>query len=301
MEKEIIRLINLHGPLTGNALLEHVGVDILRLWRICRRSKQLSVKTIGRQYLRLDRAAPDNARLSPSIKREFLTYTVVGLRDDPIALERTAMALSKAIQSISRRKLAFARDLIETINREAPCDPPPQEDACFIIAGDIVYNMAHEQPRPESSTGEMIRGSDLDLIVICADGFSEANFKALDQEIYKRKYRLLINPDFREEIDYTIKPMAKVREQLRFDTFEAMVACKILAEGQLMLGSRALFDEAQGLLRKEGIIDRLNELEARGREHRRLAEASLLDETTLPASGDYLRLFYPTQETNETA
>jgi hypothetical protein len=40
---------------------------------------------------------------------------------------------------------------------------------CFIIAGDVVFGMAHAEPRPEASTGELVKGSDLDIIVIADD------------------------------------------------------------------------------------------------------------------------------------
>ena len=35
-----------------------------------------------------------------------------------------------------------------------------------MLAGDIVYGMGHDAPRSERSTGQMVRGSDVDLVVI---------------------------------------------------------------------------------------------------------------------------------------
>ena len=46
------------------------------------------------------------------------------------------------------------------------------------------------------------------------------------KEIYKEKYSLLISPYEKEEIDYIVKSVSKVKEQLKFDTFKHMVACK---------------------------------------------------------------------------
>src|SRR5665811_1909286 len=96
------------------------------------------------------------------------------------------------------------------------------------------YQMAHDVPRPERSTGKMVRGSDLDVVVIVDDRAPEVLVKALDDAIYQQKYRYLINPSVREEIDYIVKRLDRLREQAEFDTFKKMVACKILQEGVLL-------------------------------------------------------------------
>ena len=88
----------------------------------------------------------------------------------------------------------------------------------------------------------MVRGSDLDLVVIMDDQAPEGLAQQLDDAIYQQKYRQLINPSSREEIDYTIKPLARLKEQVAFDTFKNMVPCKILDEAVLLYGSRALYE-----------------------------------------------------------
>jgi hypothetical protein len=45
-------------------------------------------------------------------------------------------------------------------------------------------------------------------------------------------------PHVREEIDYVVKDLDRVREQMRFDTFKRMVACKILQEGIFLYGGK---------------------------------------------------------------
>ena len=64
---------------------------------------------------------------------------------------------------------------------------------CFIIAGDIVYNTAHDVPRPERSTGGLVMGSDIDLIVVVDDHLPDTYIHKLDKLIYQQKYRMLIN------------------------------------------------------------------------------------------------------------
>jgi hypothetical protein len=82
LEKEIISLIKKSGPLTGSEIRALSGGDDLTLWRTCRLSKSLQTHTAGIRYLRLDRRVEGFARLSPSVLREFLTYSVVGLVGD---------------------------------------------------------------------------------------------------------------------------------------------------------------------------------------------------------------------------
>ena len=118
---------------------------------------------------------------------------------------------------------------------------PDEDDVCFILAGDVVYGMAHAVERPESSTGKMVRGSDLDVVVVVRDAVPRERVVALDRAILQEKYQLLTHPTYREEIDYIIKPVWRVEEQLHFDTFEHRVASKILNEGEFLLGSRGFF------------------------------------------------------------
>jgi hypothetical protein len=53
-------------------------------------------------------------------------------------------------------------------------------------------------------------------------------WRRLDQEIYKEKYSLLISPYAREEIDYIVKTVSTVREQLEFDTFNTWLPARYL-------------------------------------------------------------------------
>ena len=108
-------------------------------------------------------------------------------------------------KSISRAKHELAFHTLREILSELDEQDVILEHACFIIAGDIVFNMAHDVPRPERSTGKMVRGSDMDIVVIVDEDFPERLMNRLDAEIYKEKYRLLINPHLREEIDWQLR------------------------------------------------------------------------------------------------
>ncbi len=299
MEKKIISLIEKKGPLTGAEIWEIMGGDGLILWRTCKLSQGLTIRTAGTHYLRLDRRLKGFARLSPSIFREFLTYSIVGLSGDVNALEKRVRSVASHIEEVSRGKLELAFSVVSGLSSRLETERPLNDDACFIIAGDIVYNMAHDVPRPERSTGKLVNGSDMDIVVIMNDECGEDLIRRLDNAIYQEKYRLLIAPHLREEIDYIVKDLARVREQVRFDSFKHILACKILQEGTLLYGNEDIFHTVKAMLRDTGVTAKLEDLERRAKAFRKDAEEYLLREDPDEIKKESLYLLYPSDESEE--
>jgi hypothetical protein len=287
------------GPLTGAELATASGVaDILALWRACH-APGLLHRRAGHRYLRLDSAVEGYARLSPSIRREFLTYTLVGLAGQEAALEARATTLEQQTAAISREKRDLARESICMALAALPDEACILQSTAFMIAGDITYSMAHRVPRPENSSGRMVRGSDLDIIIVTADSLPAAASQALDDAIYRQKHYLLTHPDHQEEIDYVLKPLEKVRRQLVFDRFEHMVACKILCECQLLYGSPFLYGEIMKWVDASGVRDKLDALQGVAETERATAERTLLDSAPAACGKNHLHLFYTREESDE--
>lgn len=303
LEERIAQLLREHGPLTGAELHRHSRGDSLALWRACCSSSLLEVRTLGRRYLRLDSQVEGYARLSPSILREFYTYSVIGLADAPEALEERRLEVAARIKAISREKHELARRFIESIREQFPgggAEAWPEEQLCVILAGDVVYGMAHRVPRPERSTGKLVDGSDIDLVVVLADEVPEAFAERLDKAIYAGKYLALVTPSVREEVDYVVKKMARVEEQLRFDTFKRMVACKILHEGVLLHGSQAMFQDIKCRLRERGIARQLEQMETQAGASRQARREYLLrHRPDGPMADEDRKLFYSAEESEE--
>ena len=299
MEKEILKLIDERGPLTGAEMLDAIGNDGFALWRTCRLAKNLAIRTVGTRYLRLDPRIKNFARLSPSILREFLTYSVIGLSHDHPSLIRRADMIASHVEAVSRAKSGLVYSIVSALMSRFENEILINDQVCFIIAGDIVFNMAHDVPRPERSTGKLVKGSDMDMVVIADDRFPKKLMERLDDVIYQEKYRLLITPHLREEIDYVIKRLSRVREQVMFKTFKHMVACKILQEGTFLYGSEEIFYGVKTMLKEYGVIQKLNALEKRARVFRKEAEAYLLREGHDLIKEENLPLFYPTEESEE--
>jgi len=295
----IVDLIRTKGPCTGLEIKKEVDVDSLLVWQACKTSQQLRVRTLGKRYMRLDRHVDGFARLSPSILREFLTYSVTGLADDPDPLEKRCSEVIGRIHEISRFKLGLARQMVSEIMEEFEDGVSKNHQICFIIAGDIVYNMAHDVPRPERSTGRLVKGSDIDLVAVVDDTFPDASTTRLDELIYRKKYRMLINPVINEEVDYKIKRLGLIRNQARFDDFKHMVAIKILQEGLLVYGNEDLFHTVKEIIRENGLPERLDALERQAQIFRAKAEESILDASLNKEQIQKLHLFYSAEEFEE--
>ncbi len=295
---DLIAILENHGPLTGKELLQATGADEFSLWAACSRNAQIVTKIIGKRYLRLDRQVEAYARLSPSIMREFHGYTVIGTNKQKTEILVKAELLQEEMGAISKKKFELAQTTFARLVDAHAEYEIIKERACFMIAGDVVYGMSHAEPRPESSTGELVRGSDLDVIVVYED-LPEQVVHSLDGAIYKEKYKLLVNPACREEIDYIVKDSLKVQEQLEFKDFKGMVAAKILYEAHYLYGSRGIYDKVKQMLVEQGIPEKMLCLERKAQKDRKNAEAYLLNIQDGLSEAEAMKLFYTAEEKEE--
>jgi len=296
--EQLPKLLEQKGPLIGKDLVKETGLEIFSAWKKCNSSDQVLNLLAGKRYLRLDKKVDGYARLSPSIMREFLNYTVVGLEKQRPDIITMVQDLQQEIAAISAKKKNLTRDTVFRIINSFPDRKVLADHAVFIIAGDVVFNMAHSEPRPEFSTGELVRGSDLDLIIV-ADNLPEKTLKEIDSIVYNEKYNLLINPASKEELDYIIKNIDTVKEQLYFDSFKNMVASKILYEGQFLGGSEGLFNRVKELLNDFGIGKKLDQMERKAVQDRVKAEKALSRIRESEVNEELMSLFYTTEEKEE--
>lgn len=294
----IIKLLETHGPLTGKEIHEKTAADIFDLWKSCNLCADLVSRTVGTRYLRLDKYVDGFARLSPSILREFYNYTVIGLTKQSEAVQSKAERIHQAIIRISKNKFALARDIMTKIVESQQASQMIQDKACFMISGDVAYEMAHLEPRPEFSTGSIVKGSDLDIVIVYND-LPESILKVLDSSIYGQKYFLLNNPSYKEEIDYVIKDIARVHEQLAFEGFQSMVASKVLEEGKFLYGNSEMFSRIKSMVNGRGIPEKLAALTERASIERENARLQLLALNNAITDKETRRLFYTTDEREE--
>lgn len=294
----IIDLLEKHGPLTGKEIIEKTNLNALRLWKICNNSPEIILKTIGKRYLRLDKQVEGWARLSPSIIREFYSYSVIGLERQIQEIIQKAELLQQEIIEISKRKYQLA---LAAMKKAVDLQEDSQlilAHTCFIISGDVAYDMAHLEPRPEFTTGELVNGSDLDIVIITKD-LPDHITQSLDSSIYAQKAFLLKNPSCREEIDYIIKTVSTVKRQLKFDGFKSMIASKLLYEGKFLYGNPELFNEVKEMMAKESIPQRIALMEEKAVIHREKARLQLLKCDEALYNEEIMNLFYTKEENEE--
>lgn len=285
------------GPLTGRELYEITGLEVFPLWRFCKRSKDVITRRVSKRYLRFDREIEGYARLSPSVQREFLTYTVVGLKSHREKVEERAKELKAEIRKTSREKLTLAGKIAWRIVSRMQGKNFILTNSCFIIGGDVPLGMAHSDPRPEPSTGKLVSGSDLDIVVVTTSDFPPGLARQLDEEIYREKYRLLRGPHYRVEIDYLIKDLEKVKRQAALQRFEDYIACKIIMESKLLLGSKKLYQMMRGIMHEASVPKKLEHLKKLAAENRRRAERTLLNKDRI--MDEDMRLFATSEEYGE--
>ena len=223
-----------------------------------------------------------------------------GFAADPEPAEARTRELSVRTAVISRTKLrTTTRVVTEAFGPLVAAGTVDPDAFCALVAGDIVYGMSHDVARRETSTGTLIEGSDLDVIVLVADEAAATVIPLLDEAILARKWLYLRNPGFREEVDYVVKPLARLHEQAAFDSFTSMVACKVFDEAQWIFGSEQVFDAGRRVLAEAFVPERLRELEFQAMAHREDEHAYLLaiDSDVLPGS-DQVK-FYTHEERGE--
>jgi len=294
MEDEIVSLLEEKGAMTGRELYHRLRDSTFTLWKTCLKSQKIVTTSVARPYLRLDRKVPGYARLSPAPQREFLTYTVVGLEVGGVKAK--AGELEEEIEKISSYKLREARDAAREAIRNS--SRIFEEGAVFLIGGDVPLRMAHSDPRPERALGMMVSGSDLDVVVVTENGVEEERLGALDSALMEVKYSLLNRPVRKEELDYIVKSLATVEEQMKFESFEDRVACKILQESEYLAGNREMALRIKEMLVERGVEEELEKLEEKGRDYRDRSVALLLEEGR-PSEETLLKTFTTTMEFSE--
>lgn len=255
LESRIVTMLELHGPLTGDELLGHLHqVDSLNLWKVCHESNLLRVINSARYYLRYDITRENQLRLSPSILRDFLTFSVVSLYAQKAEAVESSARLANKHRIISRRKMSVARKAIQSL--DADVRKSMSENACFFISGDVAYYLGHEVPRLHSELETHVNGSDIDIIAVYNLEVEDSLVKRAEAQLLKYKFRALRSPDIAEEIDFLFKPVTKMLRQLEYQDIHQKIASKILYESFYLYGNLDLYEtlllqlEISGTLKK---------------------------------------------------
>jgi len=242
IEKKILEFLPADGSVSGASVCAALGEKYFDIWQTCINSQVLINIDFAQYYLRIDAKIPGYARLSPSILRDFLTYNRISTLDNAkVAIQDSERKRQYHREVSQQKRETAARFILEAL------DPEILQRTGVMIAGDVCRDMAHEVERPERSTGEMVRGSDIDLIFII-----ETDDQGLKSEIENRLLPLksvyLRHPSLREEIDFIVNSLPHYQDVSKFETPSQMISCKAALEGQYIAGNRNLVAKMRGVL-----------------------------------------------------
>lgn len=242
IEEDVFQTLTGCGPLTGQELSEKLAhdVDSMNLWKVCYQSNLLRIANFSRYYLRYDVTRENQLRLSPSILRDFLTYSLIYRRSQQTQAVEKSATLTNKHRAISNRKIGYARkailslddDIRETLNKSA----------CFFVSGDLAYSLGHDVKRIHPELETIIHGSDIDIVIVYNNEVSESLVQEAERQMLKYKYKALKSADIGEELDFIFKPISKLIIQLQYRDIHEKIASKILYESFFIYGNLAIYD-----------------------------------------------------------
>ncbi len=253
IEAEVVALLREKGPRIGKELaFDLPTVPPLALWQACYTSEALQISHFASYYLRFDITREDLVRLSPSILRDFLSFTLFGLAGQRYQMIERQGALSNYHRDVSRQKITIAQGILAKLLKQLSRDVRAR--MCAFIAGDLAYFLAHNEPREHAATGEMLRGSDIDIVVV-HDDLDAETVTMIETEISNLKNYYLRHPDYRHEVDFIVKTRKTMERQFAYTNIHDKIASKIAYESMFLGGSLPLYMDVRAVLEQTGVND----------------------------------------------
>jgi len=253
---DIQKVLRAHGPATGGQLSERLpNISDIAIWRACYRSDQIRVSNCARYYLRYDILRGNQLRLSPSILRDFLTFSLVYLTDQMVEIVEAGTKLANHFRIISLKKLSWAREAL--LQLDGDLQEVLYEHCVVFLSGDIAYYLAHETQRIHSQLGVEVNGSDIDIVIVANRGAPPDKIARIESQLLTTKKIYLMTPHIREELDFIVKPIDTMLEQLAYGDIHQKIASKILYESYFLMGRVDIYQTLMRHLKLSGTWDRI--------------------------------------------
>lgn len=256
IESEIQRVLEEDGPQTGSQLSEKLPIYTdIALWRQCYSSPKIRIANCARYYLRYDITRGNELRLSPSILRDFLTFSLIHLTDQMVEIVEAGTKLANRFRTISLSKLSWAREALLQLDDDLQ---QVLYDHCVVfLSGDIAYYLAHETKRKHAQLGVEINGSDIDIVIVTNRGAPPDKIALIESQLLTTKKIYLTSPDIREELDFIVKPIETMLGQLDYGDIHQKIASKILYESYFLMGRVDIYQTLMQHLKLRGTWDRI--------------------------------------------
>ncbi|MEM9599458.1 MAG: hypothetical protein AAF926_00425 [Pseudomonadota bacterium] len=253
---QIIDLLDGHGPMVGELLSEWLsGVAPIELWRACYVSRKIRIRNCARYYLRYDIKRDNALRLSPSILRDFLTFSLIYLPDQAVPAVEAGTLLANKFRSISLRKLSRARRALLELSPDLQAEL--NAHCVVFLSGDIAYFLAHDTQRRHPTLDVPVNGSDIDIVIVANNQADPDKMAAIEAQLLKIKRLYLLMPQVREELDFIVKPIDRMLEQLTYKDIHQKIASKILYESYFLMGRVDIYESLMKALEVSGTRGRI--------------------------------------------
>ena len=256
IEDDIAKILRSDGPATGAQLSEKLPhISDIAIWRACYGSSEIRVSNCARYYLRYDILRGNQLRLSPSILRDFLTFSLVYLTDQMVDIVEGGTMLANKFRTVSLEKLSWAREALLQLDEDL--QETLYEHCVVFLSGDIAYYLAHETKRTHSQLGVEVNGSDIDIVVVTNRGAPPDQIARIESQLLTIKKIYLMTPHIREELDFIVKPIDTMLEQLAYENIHQKIASKILYESYFLMGRVDIYQTLMRHLKMSGTWDRI--------------------------------------------
>jgi len=256
VESEIQKILKSDGPSTGAQLSEKLpDISDIAIWRACYGSSQIRVRNCARYYLRYDITRGNQLRLSPSILRDFLTFSLVYLTEQLVDIVEGGTMLANRFRTISLKKLSWAREALLQLDDEL--QEVLYEHCVVFLSGDIAYYLAHETKRTHSQLGVEVNGSDIDIVIVTNRGAPPDKIARIESQLLTTKKIYLMTPHIREELDFIVKPIDTMLGQLAYGDIHQKIASKILYESYFLMGRVDIYQTLMRHLKLSGTWDKI--------------------------------------------
>lgn len=256
IESEVSDILRANGPMTGLQLSEKLPDRAeIAIWRACYGSSQIRISNCARYYLRYDILRGNQLRLSPSILRDFLTFSLVYLTDQMVEIVEAGTMLANRYRTISLQKLSWAREALLQLDDDLQ-DVLNQHCVVF-LSGDIAYYLAHETKRKHNQLGVEVNGSDIDIVIVTNRGAPPDKIERIESQLLTTKKIYLMTPHIREELDFIVKPIDTMLGQLAYSDIHQKIASKILYESYFLMGRVDIYQSLMRHLKLSGTWDRI--------------------------------------------
>ena len=256
IEGDIKKILNSVGPVTGAALTEKLPhISDIAIWRACYGASDIRVSNCARYYLRYDILRDNQLRLSPSILRDFLTFSIIYLNDQLVEIVEASTRLANKFRSVSLEKLSWARDALLRLDDDL--QEVINAHCVVFLSGDIAYYLAHQTKRTHAQLGVEINGSDIDIVIVSNRGAPPEKIERIESQLLTTKKIYLTTPDIGEELDFIVKPIETMLGQLAYGDIHQKIASKILYESYFLMGRVDIYQTLIQHLKLSGTWNRI--------------------------------------------